>query len=181
MKFKSNLEILFGERTRFHSNSGERVKTSYKLLTDKRGVKDLTKSGKINLYEEIQSHKDSADIHVVLQRFANGDESVLTHKKAMYGDFTLIPQDIHTLNDRLFEAEFIFNSLPATERAKFNHSASQFFASLGTEKFNAWANDYFNAEKDVNVHLETDSTLEPKVESISDSKVDLLNGGAANE
>lgn len=52
---------------------GDPEKILYSAKFDEKGVMDLVETGRENLYEYIQSHKESCDIHVILERFARGD------------------------------------------------------------------------------------------------------------
>lgn len=135
---------------------GDRFHATMKLTIDENGVKDLKESGKVDTFMEIQSHKDSVDIHTILQRYASGDVAALNAREGMYGDFTSIPDNINDLNNKLLDAEQFFATLPATEREKFNNSASQFFASVGTPMFEKWSHEFFNDGASLDVHVPVD-------------------------
>lgn len=117
------------------SNSGDRYEPTYKLKTDKNGVRDLVKTGQVDCYAMIQSHKDSVDLKLTLQRFANGDTTALNKVNGCYGDFTNMPTTFAELSQRVLDAEDMFNQLPLEVRREFDHSPSEFFAAIGTEKF----------------------------------------------
>lgn len=126
----------FQSHDRVNANVGSRVKPVYSPVYDKNGVIDLEQTGSENLYDYIQSHKDSVDIHKILQRFENGDTVALAKVQGMYGDFTEVPRTYAEALNAIISAEQTFNSLPVETRAKFNHSFSQFLAQSGTV---AWA------------------------------------------
>ena len=46
----------------------------------------LKESGKENLYEFIQSFKDSVDLHKIMDRFNAGDTAALQKVQGMFGD-----------------------------------------------------------------------------------------------
>lgn len=138
MKFPTNIGRLIDKnRTRYRHHTGTGVEPEYKLMVSKDGVRDLQIVGEIDTYGKIQSYKDSVDINVILQRFANGDTSALSSKQGMYGDFTQVPRTLAELQQRVIDAEQLFYAQPLEVRAQFNHSPSQFFAAIGTDKFNA--------------------------------------------
>lgn len=119
------------DRQRVRSNHGDPVHILYSPQFDSSGHMDLVETGRENVYEYIQSHKDSTDINLLLQRFAKGDVSVLSRRQGMFGDFTQLPTNYADMLNKLNAAEEYFNSLPVEERSKFNHSFAQFISSLG--------------------------------------------------
>lgn len=120
----------FDPHERVFSNLGTREKILYSPQFDKEGRMELIESGRENLYEYIQSHKESVDIHVILERFARGDISALSRVQGTYGDFTKMPQTYAEFLNARIVAENYFNSLPLETRAKFDHSFDQFLVSL---------------------------------------------------
>lgn len=142
---KSNLVVFptkYREKTRFRSNLGTRMQPTYQMSIDDDGKRELKKVGEINLYAKIQSFKDSVDINYLLARFARGDEHALSKVQGIYGDFTHMPTTYAELAQRVTDAENLFNNLPLDIRKEFNFSASEFFASIGTEKYETVFKDY---------------------------------------
>ena len=131
MKFRNQ----FDEHTRFQSNLGSRIKDVLAPVFDKDGVMSLEKVGEENLYDYIQSHKESVDIYAILKRYQAGDESVLSRVQGMYGDFTTFPSTYAEALNAMTAAETYFNSLPVETRAKFGHSFQQFLASMDKPEF----------------------------------------------
>lgn len=132
----------YREKKRFISNSGSRMMPTYMMEVDHEGKRELKKQkGGINLYAKIQSYKDSCDINYLLARFARGDESALSKVQGIYGDFTQMPKTFAELSQRVIDAENLFNNLPLATRKEFNFSASEFYASIGTEKFDSLFKD----------------------------------------
>lgn len=123
------------DRRQVLSNPGSRFHPTYEMMVDLSGVHEFVQTGQIDTYEQIQSHRDSVDIHKLLERFANGDQSALNQKKPMFGDFTEMPKTMAEFQQTVLEAEKLFDSLPAEKKALFNHSISEFVAAFGTEKF----------------------------------------------
>lgn len=116
---------------------GSGMKDTYKMQVDDDGKRELRKSGEYNLYAEIQSYKDSVSIDYILSRFVNGDETALSRAQGIYGDFSQMPTTLAELQQRVIDAEDLFNSLPIDIKEKYNFSASEFFAQLDSEKTRA--------------------------------------------
>lgn len=131
LKFRTQFE----PSERVYQPAGSRIKTLYGPVFDNRGVMSLVETGKHNLYNEIQSHADSVDIHVILQQFEQGDASVLARIQGTYGDFTEMPRTFAEALNTIIAAEQYFDSLPVETRAQFGHSFSQFVASMDTPDF----------------------------------------------
>ncbi|MCI9476501.1 MAG: hypothetical protein HFE71_08540 [Emergencia sp.] len=119
------------------SSVGSSMQPSYKMTVEKDGQRVLKHVGETDLYAEIQSHKDSCDINYILQRFAQGDQTALSKIQGVYGDFTQMPTTLAELQQRVVDAESLFYNLPVDVRAEFNHSPSEFYAQIGTDKFNS--------------------------------------------
>ena len=122
-------------RTRFISNGGQRERILYQPKFDENGVMDLVESGREDLYDFIQSHADSVDIHVILARFQNGDVDALSRVQGAYGDFTNMPTTYADLLNKVNEGQSFFNSLPVDIRAKFNHNFAEFMAGMDKPDF----------------------------------------------
>lgn len=126
----------FDPHDRVHVSPGNPIKTLYGPIFDDRGVMDLTVIGKANLYDEIQSHADSVDIHVLLKRYAEtGDPGLFSRVQGAYGDFTQMPTTFAGALNTLIAAEQYFNGLPVEVRAQFNHSFEQFIAAMDKSDF----------------------------------------------
>lgn len=135
---KTKFASQFQDRQRVYEPVGSRVKQLYSPIYDDRGVLHLTESGKHDLYAEIQSHRDSVDIHVLLARYQNGDDSALQRIQGAYGDFTQMPTTFAEALNTLIAAEQYFKSLPVDVRSRFGHDFNQFIASMDSP---TWASD----------------------------------------
>ena len=116
---------------------GSGMKDTYKMHVDADGKRELKKSCEYNLYADIQSYKDSVSIDYILSRFVNGDETALSRVQGIYGDFTQMPRTMAELQQRVIDAENLFNNLPLDIREQYNFSASEFFAQLDSDKTKA--------------------------------------------
>ena len=132
---KLGFSTQYRPRTRFISNGGQRERILYQAKFDENGVMDLVESGKEDLYDFIQSHAESVDIHVILARFQNGDIDALSRVQGAYGDFTNMPTSYAELLNRVNEGQSFFNSLPVDIRAKFNHNFAEFMAAMDKPDF----------------------------------------------
>lgn len=131
MKFKTQ----FDSHDRVIANSGDPEHILYSPVFDENGCMTLEESGRESIYDFIQSHADSVDIHVLLKRYANGEADVFSQTQGAYGDFTTIPTSYAELLNSVIAGENYFNSLPVEIRAKFNHSFADFMASMDKEDF----------------------------------------------
>ncbi|UPW41097.1 internal scaffolding protein [Sigmofec virus UA08Rod_5539] len=120
---------------RVHQPAGDPIKTLYAPVFDKQGHMSLEVSGKESLYDYIQSHAESVDIHVILKQFAQGDVSVLARVQGTYGDFTQMPKTFAEALNTMIAAEQYFQSLPVETRAQFGHNFNQFIASMDAPDF----------------------------------------------
>lgn len=129
-----NPSVSFRVRTR--SRHGDRIVPTYKPHFENDGSMNLKKSGQVDIYEEIQSHKASCDINMIIKRFTDtGDTSLFQVRQAYYGDFTEMPKTIAEMYQRLSDAEGIFNGLKSEIKEQFNNSVSEFLAAFGSDKF----------------------------------------------
>ena len=133
-------------RERITSVVGDRFAPTYSLKVQDDGIKDLVQTGTVDVYGKIQTYKESCDINVILERFVNGDDSALNANTPSFGDFTEYPTTYAQVLQRQHDAEEMFMSLPVEVRAEFNHSADEFFTSIGSEKFNGVYDKYFKVE-----------------------------------
>lgn len=120
----------FDPHERVIENPGSPIRTIYSSRVAEDGNIELIESGTENIYDLIQSHKDSVDIHMILTRFVNGDESALSKTQGQYGDFTELPKSYAELLNAVIAGENYFNSLPLETRAKFDHSFEKFMVSM---------------------------------------------------
>ncbi len=140
----------YGNRgERFFSSSGSSVVPEYQLSIDDKGVRSLKVVGQKDLYAEIQSHKESCDIHNILMRYANGDASVLNQRLGYFADTTMFPKSYAEMYQRVVDGENFFNGLPVEIRKEFNFNPVEFFSQMGTDSFNAIMSQFSNTEPNV--------------------------------
>lgn len=113
---------------------GSKLHKTYKSkIVD--GSLELVEDGVINIYEMIQSHKDSCDVNLIIARFANGDSAALNKYKGFFGDVTEFPKTYAEMFERMSNAEVIFDRLPADIRAKYDNDVIKFVSDFGSPDF----------------------------------------------
>lgn len=123
------------QRDRVHCDPGRREKILYSPEFDRNGIMTLKESGRENLYDFIQSHRDSVDLHKILDRFQSGDVGALSRVQGSFGDFSQFPQTYAELLNQVIAGEQTFNSLPLDVREKFGHSFHAWLAQAGSESW----------------------------------------------
>lgn len=118
------------DHPRVNINPGDPDKVLYSPSFDSSGHMELKEVGKESLYQFIQSHKESTDIHVILARFAAGDTTALAKRQMFYADLTEFPTTYADVVNTMHGAEDYFTHLPVEVRAKFGHDFNKFLASL---------------------------------------------------
>ena len=124
-------------RTQFESHSsvvqpsGDRTHTLYSGRYTDTGHFILEESGKEDIYDKIQSHAASTDIHVILDRFRRGDiEAFGDASRSIYFDTAEMPINYAHLLNIVTEGEQAFMSMPVEERAKYGLSFLQWMMSF---------------------------------------------------
>lgn len=135
LEFKTFYGVL-EQPERYFSNSGDRIVPVYTPNISPDGHIDLIQSGEHNLYAEIQSHKDSVDINVILERFVAGDLDALNRRPALYLDVSEMPKTYAEMYQKVIDAEQYFKSLPLEVREAFDQSPEKFFVTMGSPEFN---------------------------------------------
>lgn len=131
MMFKTQ----FDAHERVIQAPGSRVKTLYSARYGDDGSIVLEEKGKENLYDYIQSHAESVDIHVLLKRYAQGEVDILSQVQGTYGDFTGMPRTYADLLNRVNDGKQWFDSLPVEVRARFDHDFGKFMVAMDSPDF----------------------------------------------
>lgn len=108
---------------------GERIHTLYDSRFDGSRVV-LEESGSFDLQERINSFAPYTDISYMLNRLKVGDNSVLSSRPALYGDFTGMPDNPADAINIYHGAERAFSQLPAEEKLAYNNDFRVWLASL---------------------------------------------------
>lgn len=140
MKFST----YYGEHPVVYSEPGTPIKEEYQLRVTKDG-EDLVKVGESNFYDYIQSHKDSVDIHKILERCALMDDySILNRMPAKFMDVTEMPKNLAEAYAAVKDAETFFERMPVEIKQKYDNDFTQFLQSLGSEKFNSVVGEFLD-------------------------------------
>lgn len=131
MKFRTQ----YSDRTPVYQEPGTPVKLIYSPRYTDDGVLDLVVTGQENLYDYIQSHKESTDIHVLLTRFANGEEDVLSRMQGFYADVTSMPKTYAEVLNAVIVGEETFSRLPVDIKQRFDNSFAVWMAAMDSPDF----------------------------------------------
>lgn len=127
MRFRTQ----FDQHDRVLQPSGDRIHYLLSGRFDDDGIFVLDVSGTEDIYEKIQSHAASVDIHVILDRYRRGDLDVLGDPaRSVFADTADMPRNYAQLLNLVADGERAFMSLPVEERAKFDHSFAQWLMSF---------------------------------------------------
>lgn len=149
---KINFVNQYRKPLRFMSEVGSPEVVTLKPVFDDRGVWHLVAVGRKDLYGEIQSHADSVDINILLQRFKNGDIDVFSRVQGIYGDFTDMPETMIDAVNRIEQGRLSFMALPAEVREYFGNSFETMLSAMGSTDFMDKMAEVF-APKDI-THIE---------------------------
>lgn len=104
---------------------------------------------KINMYALIQAEKDAVELHSILKRYENGDDSALNKVQGMYMDMVDLPSNYAELYSAVSRADDVFYSMPTEIREKYHNNAAEFWKNYGSEAFddlvNAYRADVYNS------------------------------------
>lgn len=125
----------YDDRTPVYQEPGNPVKVIYSPRYDDNGVLDLVVTGQEDLYSYIQSHKESTDIHVLLERYANGEVDVLQRMQGFYGDVTSMPKTYAEVLNAVIVGEETFARLPVEVKQKFDNSFAVWLAAMDKPDF----------------------------------------------
>lgn len=130
-------------------------------------------SGTVNIYDEIQSHRESVELSTLLQRYAQGDVTALNQIDGVYADVSDMPSTYAELFNRVRDAENSFNALPEDVRLLFDNSPVSFWQSIGTPEFASKI-----AELDAKAKKNSSNSADSRKSSNGDSET---VGGDVNE
>ena len=95
---------------------------------------ELVETGSINIYDEIQSHRDSVDINVLLAKYAKtGDISILNKATTQFMDVAGLPTTIVGFYNLVEEGRRLYDGLPVDEKSKYNNSFENWIFQYGRQ------------------------------------------------
>lgn len=113
---------------KFITCPGSRFHTHYDSRFDGRRVV-LVESGVSDIQEAIEAFGRYTDLHYMLHRLSVGDNSVISARVPMYGDFSGLPTNPVDAINIVYSAEQAFGQLSMEERASFNNDFRAWLAS----------------------------------------------------
>lgn len=131
IKFKTK----YDDHARVHQHPGDPIKIVYSPRYDDNGVLDLQPTGEENLYDFIQSHAQSTDIHVILDRFASGETDVLSQIQGFYADASDMPKTYAEVLNAVIAGEQAFDRLPVEIKQQFGNSFSVWLTAMDQPEF----------------------------------------------
>lgn len=127
MKFRTKYDRIIKES---EPGSGIRIVREGVL---KNNVITVVDKGNEDLYSYINSFADSVNIHVLLNRFKNGDTESLMQRAGAYIDISALPTNINEFMQLARNAENLFNSLPIETKNAFNNNVVEFISTIGDD------------------------------------------------
>lgn len=141
-------------RSRTIANAGDPVKVEYQLRIQKDHSETLEPVGKSSLYDYIQSHADSVDLHKILERCAMVDDySLLNRMPAQFMDTTEMPKTLAEAFSMVQDAKTMFDRFPVDIKEKYDNNFVDFLGSLGTDKFDNIAGEYLKSIKSKEIEI----------------------------
>lgn len=125
----------YDDHRRVFQPHGESIHILYSPHYTEDGTLELKATGTEDLYEQIQSHKESCDIHEIVNRFVAGDESVLSRAQGFYADASDMPKTWMEVMNSVIAGEHAFNSLPVAVKQQFGNSFSTWLSSFESPDF----------------------------------------------
>lgn len=116
----------YNRRDEVFSNPGSAIKQEWQLVIDSEGNESFVKSGETNLYEKIQTYKDSVDVNKIIKRVMSGDTSVLEQVKGFHADVSQMQTDFRELYNLNIRGQKLFDELPAEVKQLFDGSYYKF-------------------------------------------------------
>lgn len=157
----------YDSHERVISHPGDPIHVIRKPQFDKDGNYDLVEAGVENTYDIIQSHAESVDIHVLMERYARGDVSALSATQGVYADVTGMPNTYAGLLNTMIDCEHQFDALPKETREKFGYSFERWMASL--DDMPGWLDKMGYAPADPDLSL--NNNTQPSLDSAKDGVV----------
>lgn len=117
------------------ANPGTPEKVVFSGQYDDDGKLVVVPVGKINLYDEIQTYRDSVDINTILNRFAAGDDSSLQKVSGFFADVSELPNSYVGFFNLIEECRDFFMNLPSATKEKYGNNFETFMASAEASDF----------------------------------------------
>lgn len=120
----------------FVTPAGERYKVEYIGDVQENGAISLHETGKIDLWALHSAGAEACDINNIVERFRDGDLTVLNRVQGSFVDLCGMPSDLRGMSDMIHNLEHSYNELPAEVKVKYPDFNSWVSASGSVEWFN---------------------------------------------
>lgn len=127
----------FDDHPRVYQDPGAPTKPHYQSRINVRGNLELVVDGVVDLYADIQSHADSVDIHLILERFTAGETDILSKVQGFYADFADMPSTMQEVLNSIIAGEAAFDRLPVEIKDRFGHSFQRWMMEMDSPDFAA--------------------------------------------
>lgn len=101
----------FSPRSRYYSSVGDGVVPVFQPSFVKGDARVLKETGKRDLYAIIQSFKEECSVKRIVERYTQGDLSVLSRVQALYTDVSGLPSSLDQAFEKVREAHAAFLDL----------------------------------------------------------------------
>lgn len=119
------------------------------------GERTLVVTGKEDFKAFIEASKEETLIDNIINRFQNGDLTVLQRKQGFYVDITNMPSSLAEAQNMLIQLESNFNSLPVEDRELFGNSFDRYVSEVSKMS----ASDFIEKFNFAKQELKTDNIL----------------------
>ena len=150
----------YSKPIRIHTATGNGMQDEYGYELNKKGIKELVKTGEKNLYAEIQSYAEEVKIENILKRAAIGDMTDF-RPDGIYQDISEIPTNLNEAKAEMMKIEKIWNNMDTETKAKYDWSLENFISEAGKE---SWLYDTGLLEKPVEKKEEPADAEQPENE-----------------
>lgn len=120
---------------KFPSKTGSPTRKVFSGKVEEDGSITLVEVGKENIYEYIQSFKDSVDIGTILKKAGLGDMSGLQRVQGFYADVTKFPRTNAEMLQLILDSKGNFDKLPLEIKENFDNDFNKFFATMDSEEW----------------------------------------------
>lgn len=124
------------EITDYVTPAGSKTSPVYSSKVMDDGLVELVQNGEENVYDYIQSFRDTVDIHVILKKAMAGDLSGLQRVQGFYDDATKYPTDRREMLQMVIDAQKNFDMLPLEIKEQFDNDFNKFFVSMDSKEWN---------------------------------------------
>lgn len=125
------------EHERIYTPSGEKLEEVWTMKINDEGKEEFYISGKTNIYEKIQAFAEDVKIENIIAKVtATGDNSILEKVKYEYADTTELPTNLFEAQQKIKDAEEIFNQLPTNIKESYGNNFNMYLKDFGSE---TWA------------------------------------------